>query len=216
MSGGEGVFSGGFAVFDFETTGLSPTRGHRVVQVAVVSVNAHGVVENDWVSLINPGRPMAASHVHGITDDDVRDAPPFPAIWPKLQERFASRIAVAHNASFDLRFLTAELRLMNQLDGIRPFRVFDTLRLAHLVDGAVNKRQRSLAAALGVDPLHKPGRGPHDALTDSHVAAEILRHYLDRWPNLLKKEIQTFPNDFRISHVAQEVRGLPSQQSSPR
>lgn len=192
-------FLSGFAVFDFETTGLSPTRGDRAVQVAVVRLSPEGEFEDEWVSLINPGRPMAATHVHGLTDVDVAGAPRFAAVWIELARRFTDRIVVAHNAPFDLEFLATELRLIGGLDKVHPFAVFDTLRLAHLVEGAPNRRQRSLAMALGVDPHEKPGRGPHDALTDSHVAADILRHYLSTRSDLVAKEIREFPKDFADS-----------------
>ena len=192
-------FLSGFAVFDFETTGLSPSRGDRAVQVAVVRLSPEGEFEDEWVSLINPGRPMAATHVHGLTDVDVAGAPRFAAVWIELARRFTDRIVVAHNASFDLEFLATELRLIGGLDKVHPFAVFDTLRLAHLVEGAPNRRQRSLAMVLGVDPHEKPGRGPHDALTDSHVAADILRHYLSTRSDLVAKEIREFPKDFADS-----------------
>ena len=192
-------FLSGFAVFDFETTGLSPSRGDRAVQVAVVRLSPEGEFEDEWVSLINPGRPMAATHVHGLTDVDVAGAPRFAEVWIELARRFTDRIVVAHNAPFDLEFLATELRLIGGLDKVHPFAVFDTLRLAHLVEGAPNRRQRSLAMALGVDPHEKPGRGPHDALTDSHVAADILRHYLSTRSDLVAKEIREFPKDFADS-----------------
>lgn len=189
-------FLDGFAIFDFETTGLSPFTGDRALQVAVVRLDPLGEFEDEWVSLVNPGRPVAATEVHGLTEDDVREAPAFSAVWVNLESRFSNRIVVAHNASFDLKFLAMELRLINRWESVQPFFVFDTLRLAHLVEGATNRRQRSLASVLGIDPLEKPGRGPHDALTDSHVAADILRHYLTNWPDQVVEGIREFPRDF--------------------
>lgn len=189
-------FLQGFAVFDFETTGLSPSAGDRVVQVAVVRLDLHGDFEDEWVSLINPGRPMAAIEIHGLSEADVRRAPGFSKVWPEVEARFSNRIVVAHNVSFDMAFLALELKLIGRLKRVRSFRVFDTLRLAHLVEGAPNRRQRSLATVLGIDPLEKPGRGPHDALTDSHVAADILRHYLRTWPDRVVEGIREFPKDF--------------------
>ena len=189
-------FLEGFAVFDFETTGLSPSDGDRAVQVAVVRLAPDGQFEDEWVSLINPGRSMAATEIHGLSDDDVIGEPDFSMVWPEMEERFTNRIVVAHNVWFDLEFLALELDLIGALEGLRPFQVFDTLQLAHLVEGAPNRRQRSLASVLDIDPLKKPGRGPHDALTDSHVAADILRHYLTTWPERVVHGIREFPKDF--------------------
>jgi DNA polymerase III epsilon subunit-like protein len=194
----KGLFSQyrGFAVFDFETTGLKPEDGDRVVQVATVLLSKEGQFQSDWCSFVKPPRPMAATEIHGISDEEVSSSPAFPDLWPIIRERFDSRIVVAHNASFDLEFLSIELEAVNKLSDLTPFPVFDTLRLAHLVEGIPNRRQRSIAAKLGVDPLSKPGRGPHDALTDSHLASEILRYYLNLWPETVANNIQVFPDDF--------------------
>ena len=186
----------GYAVFDFETTGLSWVEGDRVVQVAVVHLSSEGHFEREWESFVNPEREVAATEVHGITQAVVAGAPTFPQVWPRILSAFNDRIVVAHNASFDLGFLWSELARFDPPADVPRFPVFDTLRLAHLVKGSPNRRQRSLAATLGIDPLTKPGRGPHDALTDAHVASDILRHYLNEWPGLVNKGIRLFPEDF--------------------
>ena len=186
----------GYAVFDFETTGLSWAEGDRVVQVAVVHLSSKGDFEGEWESFVNPQREIAATEVHGITQRVVADAPTFLEVWPRLLSDFGDRTVVAHNASFDLGFLWSELARSSPHADVPRFPVFDTLRLAHLVKGSPNRRQRSLAATLGIDPLAKPGRGPHDALTDAHVASDILRHYLNEWPELVSKGIRLFPEDF--------------------
>jgi DNA polymerase-3 subunit epsilon len=58
----------GFAVIDFETTGFSPARGDRAVEVGVVLLARDGVREGEWDTLLNPMRDVGASWVHGITD----------------------------------------------------------------------------------------------------------------------------------------------------
>ena len=186
----------GYAVFDFETTGLEWAEGDRVVQAAVVHLSPKGQFEGEWESFINPQREVAATEVHGITEEVVADAPTFPQVWPKLLSALAGRIVVAHNASLDSRFLWSELARFSPRVDLPRFPVFDTLRLAHLVEGSPNRRQRSLAATLGINPLTKPGRGPHDAPTDAHVASDVLRHYLTEWPELVREGIRLFPEDF--------------------
>lgn len=186
----------GYAVFDFETTGLSCAEGDRVVQVAVVRLSSKGHFEGEWESFVNPQREIAATEIHGITQEVVAGAPTFPEVWPRLSSAFGNRVLVAHNASFDLGFLWSELARSSPYAEVPRFPVFDTLRLAHLVKGSPNRRQRSLATTLEIDPLTKPGRGPHDALTDAHVASDILRHYLDEWPELVHQGIRLFPDDF--------------------
>jgi DNA polymerase III subunit epsilon len=61
-----------------------------------------------WRSRVNPGRPVTATHVYGIRQADVADAPAFAEIVPTLNEFLAGVPVVAHNAAFDLAFLRAE------------------------------------------------------------------------------------------------------------
>lgn len=99
----------GYVVVDLETTGFSPTRQDRVVEIGVVAVDLRGGIEDRWCTLVNPERDMGATHVHGITAADVLSAPTFRQIAPRLLEATAGRTLVAHNARFDLSFLQAEL-----------------------------------------------------------------------------------------------------------
>jgi DNA polymerase-3 subunit epsilon len=98
----------GFSVIDVETTGLFPGHGDRIVEVAVVRVKLDGKVMDEWTSLINPGRAVAASRIHGITSADVRRAPSFVDLIGELNARLAGKALVAHNAPFDIEFLELE------------------------------------------------------------------------------------------------------------
>ncbi len=97
----------GFAVIDVETTGFSPNY-HRVIELAVVQTDPVGTVSDEWVARFNPKRPVGATFVHGITDDDVRNEPPFAEFVPTIVDLVKGRALVAHNARFDLAFLRAE------------------------------------------------------------------------------------------------------------
>jgi len=69
-----------YAVIDTETTGLLPTHRHRVIEIAVVLLDARGQVEREWVTLLNPQRDMGPQHIHGILTSDVLAAPKFADI----------------------------------------------------------------------------------------------------------------------------------------
>lgn len=99
--------SGGFAVIDVETTGLSPTA-HRVVELAVVRTDLSGRVLDEWSTRFNPEGPVGATHIHGITQRDVAHAPRFSELIPHITSRLAGHAVVAHNAKFDLAFLRNE------------------------------------------------------------------------------------------------------------
>lgn len=94
---------------DTETTGRDPAVD-RVIEVGCVFFERGGVTRRkSW--LINPdcAIPAEATAVHGIKDDDVRDAPRFEAIASELLEELRGAVPVAYNAQFDRDFLMAEL-----------------------------------------------------------------------------------------------------------
>jgi DNA polymerase III epsilon subunit family exonuclease len=113
---------------DTETTGLNPRYGDRVVEIALARFRG-GVMENYFVSLVNPGRSISpgASRIHGITDLDVRNAPTFADLTSQLDAEFGDAVLVAHNAPFDLGFLASEYRFARQR--FSPELVVDTLSL---------------------------------------------------------------------------------------
>jgi len=97
---------------DTETTGLTPRFGDRVVEIALARFRGD-VMENFYTTLVNPQRSISigASQIHGITDWHVRDAPRFYQIAEEVRAEFEGVVLVAHNAPFDLGFVSNEFRL---------------------------------------------------------------------------------------------------------
>lgn len=96
-----------FAVIDVETTGLSSSQ-HRIVEIAVVTTDPWGRVLDEWTTRVNPQGPIGATHVHGIRDSDVTNAPVFADVVAHLNVRLAGAAIAAHHARFDLAFVRAE------------------------------------------------------------------------------------------------------------
>lgn len=94
---------GRVAVIDVETTGLY--RTDRVVEVAVVTVNADGVIEEEFDTLVNPMREMGATWIHGIDTAMVRDAPTFSDVAHHVAARINGAVVTGHNVRFDMRML---------------------------------------------------------------------------------------------------------------
>ncbi len=98
-------------VFDTETTGLDPKRGHRIIEIAGIRIE-NGVIdeEKSFISLVNPEReiPWEAKRINKIDDADVRDAPTIDQVLPAFLSFAQGSILVAHNASFDMGFLQSE------------------------------------------------------------------------------------------------------------
>ena len=98
-------------IFDVETTGLDPTKGHRVVEIAGVRIE-NGVImeESAFTSLVNPERPIPweAKNINNISDEDVANAPTIMTVLPQFLEFAKGSTLVAHNAAFDMSFLECE------------------------------------------------------------------------------------------------------------
>ena len=97
-------------VLDFETTGLSPDYGDRAIEIGAVRIEDGEVVER-FQALMNPGRRINRfiEDYTGITNGMLKDAPPCKEVMHEFADFINGYNLVAHNASFDKRFLDAEL-----------------------------------------------------------------------------------------------------------
>ncbi|WP_165841691.1 exonuclease domain-containing protein [Corynebacterium heidelbergense] len=161
-----------YAVVDVETTGFG--QHDRVLEVAIVHLNAAGEVEGTWSTLINPGRDIPNSHIHGIHARDVLHAPSFGQIAAEVARRLDGRVFVAHNASFDSRMLRAEFdRAGLELEGLGRHH-----HCTMVITGEVHPYSgRSLEAALKRAGLNN--EWAHSAEGDARATAALFRHYLD-------------------------------------
>lgn len=163
-----------YAVIDLETTGLDPLR-HRIVEVAVLRQRADGTVEDEWSTLINPGRdPGASTRIHGLTAADLVDAPSFAQVAGEIATRISDAVVVGHNVTFDAAFLTGEFARL----GAPPDDLLTlcTLVLARRFGAETNSfRLADCAEAEGIAL-----EAAHTALSDARTAASLLARYLRR------------------------------------
>ncbi len=98
-------------IFDIETTGLDPLRGHRIVEIAGVRME-NGIIHEStaFATFVNPERdiPWEARQVNKISDEEVKNAPTIDQVLPEFLTFAAGTTLVAHNASFDMGFLESE------------------------------------------------------------------------------------------------------------
>lgn len=158
-----------YAVIDFETTGLFPQNADRVVEVGVVLTDDRGVIEHEWTTLVNPGRDIGASHIHGISAADVIDAPRFGDVADHLLDLVAGRTVVAHNATFDMRFLRAELARTGHDVDEPP--ALCSMRWAGRAIGAASLAQ--CCEALGIDLTNA-----HSALDDARATSHLVNRLI--------------------------------------
>jgi DNA polymerase-3 subunit epsilon len=102
-----------FIAIDVETTGFSPSRGDRVIEVGAVVVEHRRIVD-EFQSLVNINKsiPRSATLIHGITTDMLDGQPAAEDVYPKLRTLFSDATLIAHNAQFDIRFLRHEFGRM--------------------------------------------------------------------------------------------------------
>lgn len=102
-------------VLDFETTGLSPNYGDRAIEIGAVLLE-EGRVSRRFQALMNPGMRISSfiESYTGITNSMLQKAPPCGEVMEAFAEFIGDHHLVAHNASFDKRFLDAELDLINR------------------------------------------------------------------------------------------------------
>ena len=151
-----------FVAFDTETTGFSP-KNDRLVEIGAVKFRGNGEILAITNWLVNPGMPVPfyATEVNGITTEMVTNAPVFAAVWPEFAAFCKDSILLAHNATFDIGFLRAELGRVGIASPALP--IVDTLPLFRCwFPQAKNHSLESLSVYLGVQ-----GETHHRADADS-------------------------------------------------
>lgn len=196
--------SDGYAVIDVETTGLSPSW-HRVVEIAVVHVDARGRRTTEWTIRVNPEGPVGATHIHGITEVDVAKAPRFAELVPQLNSYLRGRAVSAHNANFDLAFLRAEYARagwhMPWLPSLCTWQASH-----HYLPELQGRKLKDCCAAAGITL-----RGGHSALGDSRATAALLAHYLSP-----KTRPTPLPDHLDLPRQAAQVVWPVGPSSGPR
>jgi DNA polymerase III subunit epsilon len=163
-----------FVAIDVETTGFDP-NDDRVIEVACVVFTGGEVERHGW--LINPGRPISdeSRAVHNISDDDVREAPPFAGVAEQILAVLRRGVPLAYNAEFDRAFLMAEFgRAGVERSDVPALRKsvdwLDPLTWAReLQQSEKSKSLSSVAERLGIE-----AGTAHRAVDDAHTAARVL------------------------------------------
>ena len=162
-----------YVVVDVETTGGSWFMGDRITEIACVVVR-NGEVAEVFETLVNPQRsiPAFVSRLTNITSEMVRHAPTFDKIAPDLVRILEGNVFVAHNATFDWRFVTAELaRATGQkLRG----RKICTVKLARKVLPQLSRRSLDYVARYYGVEIAKRHRAGGDAVATARCFIRMM------------------------------------------
>lgn len=158
-------------VMDTETTGFDPETGDRIVEIGGVELLNHVPTGRTYHQYINPerGMPQDAFEVHGLGDEFLRDKPVFAKIADEFLEFVGDSTLVIHNASFDMKFLNAELRWLKK-PPLPWEQALDTLAIARKKFPGSPASLDALCRRFGID---NGNRTLHGALLDSEILAEV-------------------------------------------
>lgn len=172
-------------VLDFETTGLSPNQGDRAIEIGAVKIS-NGMVVESFQELMNPGCRISGfiESYTGITNGMLKNAPPCKTVMDKFHRFIGDSNLVAHNASFDSKFLEAELERIDR--SLHCQFACSMLIARRIYQNAPNHKLGTL-----VEYKHLPNDGTfHRALADSQMTGHL-------WLKML--------NDIKSEHSFQNV-----------
>ena len=158
-------------IFDTETTGLDPSKGHRLVEIGCVEILNGIPTGRTFHHYLDPQRdmPEEAFAVHGISAEMLAGKPLFADIADAFLAFADGARLVAHNAEFDFRFVNAELVAAGRPELDRE-RMVDTLALARRRHPGAPVSLDALCSRYGIDTTR---RTKHGALLDSEILAEV-------------------------------------------
>lgn len=158
-------------VFDTETTGFEPGEGHRIVEIGCVELVDHFPTGRTLHFHLNPERdvPIETTRVHGLTTEFLLDKPLFAHVVDEFLEFLGDAPLVIHNASFDIKFINAELKRVGR-PPIPLARAIDTIEIAKRKVPGARYSLDELCRRFGID---LSVRTKHGALIDAQLTADV-------------------------------------------
>lgn len=202
-------------VLDTETTGLDPYADHRLVEIGCIELINHMPTGRQYHQYINPQRPMPkeAFDVHGLGDEFLKDQPVFAEVADEFIEFIGEdSVLVIHNASFDMKFLNAELEWLNK-PRIAMERALDTVQMA---------RKKFPGSPVSLDALCRrfkidnSNRTLHGALLDSDLLAQVYLELLGGRQHGLSLDPNALNGDQDEDNGGRRVLGPLGNRLEPR
>ncbi len=182
-------------VLDTETTGISVSEGHRIVEIGCIELENLIPTKKNFHCYLNPERKVSekAFKVHGYTDKFLSDKNKFSEIVDSFLNFIDNKRLIIHNAEFDLAHINHELKLLgkNQIKND----VIDTLTLA---------RDKFPGSSISLDALCKKyridnsKRVRHTALVDCDLLFKVYINLIDQKEPTL--DFQNYDNKIQISN----------------
>ena len=165
-------------ILDTETTGLSPSQQHRIVEIACIELKDLIPTNNIFHEYLNPERKVSedAFKVHGYSNEFLASKKKFSDIADRFLEFIKDKKIIIHNAAFDLSFLNHELGLVNKKK-IEKKSTIDTLEIARQKYPGSQNSLDALCKRLNID---NSKRDKHSALMDCELLKEVYINLIDQ------------------------------------
>lgn len=191
-------------VFDIETTGFGPVKD-AIIEIGAVKV-VDGQITEKYSTFVNPDRPIPfeIEQLTGISDEMVLPYPMIDKILPEFLAFCEGCVLVAHNAGFDVSFITQKAKML----GISTdFTVVDTVGMARALLPDLNKFKLNVVAkALDISLENH-----HRAVDDAGATGEIFVKFIEM---LKKQEIFTLSQLDELNKASPEViKKLPTHHA---
>ena len=165
-------------ILDTETTGLSPSQQHRIVEIGCIELDNLIPTNKIFHEYLNPERKVSedAFNVHGYSNEFLAGQKKFSEIADRFLEFIKDKKIIIHNAAFDLSFLNYELGLVNKKK-IDKKSTLDTLEIARQKYPGSQNSLDALCKRLNID---NSKREKHSALIDCELLKEVYINLIDQ------------------------------------
>ena len=183
-------------VLDCETTGLSPNNGDRMIEIGAVRLQ-NGVIVERFQKLMNPGQWINSfiENYTGITNEMLQDQPDCEDVMAEFSDFICDYNLVAHNASFDKRFLDAELKKINKT--YKGSFCCSMLVARRIYQNAPNHQLETLISYTNIQPTGSF----HRALADAEMTAYLWTSMIDNINARYKIPIMYFNYLQKLSRI---------------
>ena len=163
-------------VLDTETTGLRPSEGHRVIEIAAIEIIDYLPTGKTYQQYINPQRdvPETSFKVHGLSYEFLKDKPLFENIVKELLEFVGEDPIIAHNVDFDIGFLNYELNACG-IESLKNEKI-DTVSIAREKFPGQSVSLDALCKRFAIDNTQ---REKHSATIDTELLARVYIELMD-------------------------------------
>lgn len=199
-------------VLDTETTGLRPSEGHRVIEIAAIEIVDYLPTGNTYQQYINPQRdvPESSFKVHGLSYEFLKDKPLFENVINKFLEFVGNDPIIAHNVDFDVGFLNYELNTCG-MESLKNEKI-DTVSIAREKFPGQSVSLDALCKRFAIDNTQ---REKHSATVDTELLARVYIELMDARELSLdlnnSVEVKNSPVTFNTEKI--KNRNLPSRLS---